>query len=71
MPLTTPGRTATAILSALGGTDAGGGLYSVGAAQAEIVSALGGSRDIGGGNFILREDGTDLLREDGTEFVRE
>lgn len=41
MPLVSPGRTATAIIFALGGTDAGGGLYSVGGAQAQIIAALG------------------------------
>lgn len=71
MPLVTPGRTAAAIISALGGTDAGGGLYSVGAAQAQIIDALGGHQDAGAASFILREDGSFLLREDGAKFVRE
>lgn len=73
MPLVTPGRVAAAIIFALGGTDAGGGQYLVGGAQAEMVLALGGVGDDTPptDDFILREDDTPLLREDGTEFMRE
>lgn len=72
MPTVSPGRVAPAIIFALGGTDAGGGLYSVGAAQALLIAALGGGAEAAPtGDFLLREDGTELLREDGTEFLRE
>lgn len=71
MPIVTPGRAAGALIAALGGTDAGGGSYTVGSAQAQIIYALGGTQSGGASNHELREDGGLELREDGGTELRE
>lgn len=65
MPTLSPGRAAAAIIFALDGTDEGGGLYSVGAAQAQIIAALGISSDDAPDLERVTSDGDQRVASDG------
>lgn len=70
--LVTKGRASAALMSALGGSSVGDGVYSVSNAAGAIICALGGERQGGGGtNRELREDGGLELREDAGTELRE